>query len=68
MTRMRLSPCGSNILACMIRGVPVHVPTANGRGHTVKKSRRNGETEGEYRRRVRQEKADPDTEPEVERG
>ena len=46
----------------------VHVPTANGRGHTVKKSRRNGETEGEYRRRVRQERADPDTEPEVERG
>jgi hypothetical protein len=44
------------------------VPTANGRGHTVKKSRRNGETEGEYRRRVRQERADPDTEPEVERG
>jgi hypothetical protein len=34
----------------------------------VKKSRRNGETEGEYRRRVRQERADPDTEPEVERG
>lgn len=46
----------------------LHVPTVNGRGHTLNKSRRNGETEGVYRRRVRQEKADAETEPEVERG